>query len=491
VSVDAFGFEVVSPPWESSGDGRAVPVADGRQADNTGEHEADESGRGPRRRLTDAGNALRLTAQHGHRLRYVPELSDWLIWDGTRWAADHQGEVIQAAKAVAVSIFAEADECPDKASRDATLKWAMASEHANRLEAMVRLARSEPGIPVTIDRLDADPWVLNCLNGTVDLRSGQLRDHDPGDLITKRANVAYSAGAKALRWCQFLEQVQPDESVRTYLQRLAGYSLTGLTVEQVLLFLHGFGANGKSTFTVAMQHVLGDYARQADTSILVSVDQHPTGVADLKGARMVVATELDEGRRLAEGTVKSLTGGDRIKARFMRRDFFEYQPTHTLWLAANHRPIITGTDHGIWRRIKLVPFTVTMAADDQDHDLPAKLAKEGSGILAWAVQGCLDWQADGLAEPLTVKFAVDDYRAEMDTLGNDEVCTEHDDAVVSAADLYRHYTRWVEENGERPVAQRRFGQNLTERGFDRKKHGPNRRWHWFGISLTSSLGVNP
>jgi putative DNA primase/helicase len=449
----------------------------------------DEPGPPPKERFTDLGNALRLVREHGTEIRYVGQWGSWLVWDGRRWERDHAGNVHELAKASVASMWRELATIDNPDRREAQAKWAVRSEGAARIEAMVRLARTDPRVAVGPDDLDADPWALNALNGTVDLRTGLLRPHDPAALHTKVASVQYLLDAQAPRFHQFLEAIVPDPDVRVFLQRAVGYSLTGLTTEQVLFFAHGSGANGKSTLFETLLALLGDYGRHSDPELLLAKggDVHPTGVADLMGARLVVSSEIEEGRRLAEATVKQLTGGDRIKARYMRQDFFEFTPTHKLFLHANHRPIVRGTDHAIWRRLRLVPFTVTIERSDQDPHLAARLEGELPGILNWALAGARDWIHGGLTEPLAVQAASDDYRADMDILGAflADRCVQFPYAQVTAEHLYRAYTDWCDENGERPITQRRLGMSLTERGFDRAKSTTTRRWQWTGLGLAA------
>ncbi len=446
-------------------------------------------------RFTDVGNARRLVRDHGQDLQWVPTWCTWLAWDGKRWRRDTKGEVVQRAKRVAAALWEEAAAEIDSERRKQAGKWAMQSESAQRIEAMIRLARTEPGVPVEANELDADPWLLNTPTGTLNLRTGQLQPHARSDLITKITTAGYSLSAECCTWERFLEQVIPDEDVRSFLRRAVGYALTGLTSEHVLFFLHGAGANGKSTFLRTLLTVLGDYGRQAEPDLLLAKrDAHPTGVADLLGARLVVSSEIEDGRRLAEGTVKQLTGGDVLKARFMRQDFFEFSPTHTLFLAANHRPVVHGTDHAIWRRLQLVPFTVTIPTEDQDILLGERLKEEMVGVLRWAVRGCLEWQTGGLASPLAVQLATSSYRADMDQLGAfiDERCVVLESAVVPATQIYEAYQAWAHETGERATTQRELGVALSERGYDRRKHGAKRRWHWFGIGLQAGCEpMNP
>ncbi len=449
-----------------------------------------EAGGSSKYKLTDVGNAARLVDAYGQDFRYVANWGTWLVWDGRRWKRDGKGKIVEAAKAVARNLWREVASEPDATRRKDLARWAGQSEGANRIDAMVRLARSAPTVAIEPEELDSHPWLLNVANGTLDLefRKGGLRPHRREDLLTKLAPVVHDEDERAScpTWLRFLEQILPDRDVRTFVQDAVGYALVGVTTEHVLFFSYGTGANGKTTWAQTMLALFGDYGRQAEPDLLLANrEAHPTGVADLVGARFVVSTEIDDGRRLAEATVKRLTGGDRLKARFMRQDFFEFEPTHTLFLVANHRPIVKGTDHAIWRRLRLIPFTVTIPPEDQDHNLGEKLQSELPGILLWALVGCRRWQTSGLSAPPAVMLATDSYRAEMDVLGSflEENTVVMEGAYVAAADLYRAYQDWCEANGERVASQRRFGAALTERGFERCQYGPERRWHWFGLGL--------
>ena len=344
---------------------------------------------------------------------------------------------------------------------------------------MVALARSHERVSVRPSDLDRDPWKLNVENGTIDLRTGKLHTHDPADLITKLAPVAYDPSATCPEFEAFLDVVMAgDADLISFLQRAVGYTLTGDVREQVLFLLYGTGANGKTTFVTTMLSVLGDYGLQAEPELLVvrRGDVHPTGVADLVGSRLAVCAEVEQGRWLAEALTKQLTGGDRIKARRMHRDFFEFDATHKLYLAANHKPVIRGTDHAIWRRILLVPFAVTIPAHKQDRDLLDKLKEELPGILAWAVRGCLEWKKSGLAPPAAVKAATDAYREEMDTLADfiADRCTIAPGAKVKVGELRKAYEEWCEKTGEKPLGARLFGQLLTARGHEPDRDGNTR-----------------
>ena len=368
--------------------------------------------------LTELGNAERLVGRHGHDLVHVYGIG-WFVWCGTHWRRDRSGEVERRAVETVRSIHEEAARVGDDEKRRELAKWALASESAYRIRATIELARSMPGIPVgDADSLDGDPWLLNVENGTLDLRTGELREHRREDLITKLAPVRYEPGATAPSWEAFLSRTVPSEDTRAFLRRAVGYSLTGRTTEKVMPCLLGPGDTGKTTFVEAVMDLMGgDYAKPAAPDLLLAKRGagHPTEVADLLGRRFVATVEVEEGRYLAESLVKQLTGGDRISARFMRQDFFEFRPTHKIWLAANHPPIVRGGDDAIWNRIKKVPFVVVIPKKEQDRGLRDKLRSERSGVLNWALEGCLEWQRKGLGEPEEVRLATEEYREDMDT----------------------------------------------------------------------------
>lgn len=428
-------------------------------------------------RLTDMGNAQRLAANFGRELRYTNS-HGWLIWRKTRWEEDQTQAIVRRAKDTVRRIYAEASRCEDEAIRKAIGAWAHKSESAGKIAAMLDLARSEPGICVTADAFDADRMLLNCENGTIELATGRLREHRREELLTKQIAVAYDADATSPRWDQFIAEVtKGDTELAAYLQRAVGYSLTGDVREQNLFFLYGLGANGKTTFLTVIQRLLGDYAWTAAAGLLLEKknEQHPTTVADLAGRRFVLCSEVGEGKRMAEELVKQMTGDHRITARKMHRDSFEFDPLYKLWLAANHKPIIKGTDNGIWRRIHTVPFTATFYDPDKalsgqpvkDPTLLDKLLAELPGILAWAVRGCLDWQRIGLVRPKAVLDATESYREEMDILGTflADRCVVQPGVRAKAGDLYAAYQEWCQATGEHTATQTAFGRALTERGF--------------------------
>ncbi len=460
----------------------AVEITEDRRAKN-GRRDSEPA---PTFNLTDQGNAERLVHRHGEDLRHVRKWERWMVWDGTRWQPDETGEAERRAKETAKAMYHEADP-GGGGSIDRTLAaHALKTEARTRIEAMVALARSEASIAITPDALDTAPWSFNVQNGTLDLRTGKLRPHRREDLITKVAGTAYDPEAEAPTWTAFLARVLPSEALRRFVQKLAGYSLTGDVSEQILPFLYGLGANGKSTFINTLLTAVGEYGQQAAPDLLVAKKgSHPTELADLFGARLVASVEVEDGRRLAESLVKQLTGGEKIRARFMHRDFFEFDPTHKPLLVANHRPEVRGTDHAMWRRIKLIPFDVTIPDEEKDKDLPDKLRSELPGILRWAVEGCLAWQQEGLGEPEEVKVATQGYRDEMDVLGRfiEDRCVLHERATALATPLYQEYLKWCEENGEPEESQNKFGRRLKERGLTQDRETGTRRVMWMGIGL--------
>ena len=368
---------------------------------------------------TDLGNAQRLTTRHGRELRYIQPWRRWLVWDSRRWSQDQNGEVQRRAKHTVRRIYAEADASEDPERRAALAKWAGQCEAERKIAAMISLAWSEPGIPVLPDDLDADPWLLNVANGTIDLRTGALRDHDPADLITKLAPVDYDPDATCPVFDRFLtETTCGSDPLATYIQQVSGIGLTGDISEQVFLVYCGGGSNGKSTLIDVQLDIMGDYAGIAPPDLLTlkTFKPHPTEIVDLMGRRLVVASETERGDRLRVQLVKQLTGDARLKGRGMRQDFVTFRRTFLTLLVTNNRPRIDETTHAVWRRVRLVPFMNKVDEVDQDPDLGKKLKAEHPGILAWMVRGCLSWRADGLQTPVEVTGATDEYEARSNWL---------------------------------------------------------------------------
>ncbi|MGQ0776796.1 MAG: DNA primase family protein [Pseudonocardiales bacterium] len=448
----------------------------------------DESGPGPiedplpGEPLTELGHARRLVRVAGHRLRWVPAWRRWLAWDGRRWALDGTGKADRAAKQVARAVTRR---CAAERAADtgddvgkAALRAALKLESAAAVRGTLALAGTETDIAVAPEELDAHPTLLNTPGGVVDLDTDQVRAHDPALLLTRITTAAYHPGASASTWEAFLERVLPDAELRNFTQRLLGSALVGRVVEHVLPIFLGAGANGKSTLLGAVAEVLGDYAATADPALLVDrgYDTHPTGVADLAGRRLALVHETDSGRCLAEGTVKRLTGGDVIKARRMREDFWEFTPSHLMIMVTNHRPRVRGTDEGIWRRLWLVPFDVVVPPEERDPDLPRKLATESEGILTWLLQGHQMWRTRGLAAPDTVTTATEEYRAAEDALGRFLDDKTHRSPLVAlrTSVLFAEWQRWAESEGVEPGTQTALSRDLGSRGYTIAKSGGNK-----------------
>lgn len=421
--------------------------------------------------FTDLGNARRMVDVFGQDMMYISAWDSWHLWDGGQWVKDDTEEIMRLAKRTVARMYEEASQLADDARRQDLIKWSLSSESRKRLADMVTLARSEEGISQSHERLNQNHMLLNCANGTVDLTTGKRRPHDRADLLTKQIPIAYNPAAPCPTWLGFLNDIMlGDQKMIDFLQRAIGYTLTGDVREQALFFMYGGGSNGKSTFINALMGLLGQYSMKAPTEMIMQKyggPSIPNDVAKLPGARLVVVAELEEGRKLAESLIKDMTGGDPMTARFMRSEWFEFIPTHKLWMYGNHKPVITGTDNGIWRRIHLIPFLQKFEEHEKDKDMPAKLRAEYAGILAWAVQGCLLWQRDGLLLPDQVKEATANYRSEMDTMTRfiEERCFVSDAVSVRFSDLRATYEQWCLANGLTAEGGRKFGNSLTDRGF--------------------------
>src|SRR5215218_5753776 len=437
---------------------------------------------------TDLGNADRFVDAHRDRVLWCHARKAYLCWDGKRYAWDERGEAVKLAHLAARSIFHEAADAESEEEQKAITKWALASQNESRINAM--LSQAKPYLAVGMEELDQDPWLINCQNGTLDLRTGRLKDHDPTDRITKIIPEDYDPEASCSRFLRFLTETLVDDAVIKFVKRYSGYTLTGITRERLLAILYGFGKNGKTTLVELLHEVLGDYARNTDVETLLIKKYQGVGndVAALKGARFVSAAEVEKGRRLAESKVKQLTGRDTVTARFLFGENFDFKPEFKLWLSTNNKPVIQGTDDAIWDRLRLIPFTQRFEGAKADPKLPDKLRGELAGVFAWMVEGCLEWQEHGLEEPKTVTEATEQYRAEMDTLAAfiEDRCVLGPGAVAPATPLYKQYQMWCDDAGERPETQKMFGMRLGERGFESTKisRGPHKdRRGWLGIGI--------
>lgn len=437
--------------------------------------------------LTDMGNAERLIGRHGPDLRYCGPWKRWVVWGGETWSENGDDRVQERAKETVRSIYEEGIAASNPERAQALWKHAQRSESAGKVRAMVELARSAPALAVAPDDLDRDPWLLNCANGTVDLRTGLLLPFTREDLMTKRSPALFDAAATCPTWLAFLDQIfGGDAEVIGFMQRSAGYCLSGSTAERVMFILFGAGRNGKSTFLEVLRHVMGDYASGTPASTIMSQRNKgiPNDIARLKGARFVSASETSEGAEIDEAFIKVATGGDTITARFLNAEFFDFRPQFKIWLATNHKPSIKGTDPAVWDRIRLVPFTVRIPDDELDKGLRDKLIAEADGILGWMVAGCRAWRRRGaLGEPEVVRLATEEYRLDEDVLKTflEDCCIEQPLVFCPAADLYRAYQSWAKGHGEEVMSQTRFGSRLRERGFRQGRSSSTRGW--VGIRL--------
>lgn len=420
--------------------------------------------------------ARRFTALHGDNLRYVAAWGRWLEYDGKVWRRDDTLQAFDLARAICREAAAEAD-------KDSTAK-ALAS--AATVAAVERLARADREHAAIADQWDADDWLLNTPGGVVDLTTGTMRPHRLDDYFTKMTAVTPSNSDCPI-WRSFLDRITAgDVELQDYLQRLAGYSLTGSTREEMFAYGHGTGGNGKSKFVEAITAVMGDYATTAAASTFMAArhEAHPTDLAGLQGARLVVAVETEQGTRWAESKIKSLTGGDTIRARFMRQDFFEFRPRFKLLIVGNHRPEIRNIDEAMRRRLHLIPFTVTIPPEERDKHLADKLRAEWPQILAWMIQGCLEWQRQGLNPPPSVQAATAEYLASEDSFSEWlRECTKASPlAFETSSDLFASWRTWAEKAGEFAGSQKRFGQQMHERGYESKRQGTGRKGY-SGIML--------
>lgn len=441
-------------------------------------------------RLSDMGNASKLTELHGDKVRYVFDQKCWLLWNGAYWEPAPDEKIVALAKDVPTSLAKEAAELPNGPTKKLLGSFALRSESLAKIKAMVELFKSENGVGVSTSDLDQHKFLLPVQNGTVNLRDGKFAPPNPALLVTQVAGTTFDPSASAPRWEQFMLQIMGgDAELVSYLQRAIGYVLTASTAEQCLFFLYGFGANGKSTFLNIVLALMGALGTQAASETLM--DKRSGGgtssdLARLRGKRFVAMSESDDGRHLNEAQVKNLTGGDNVVARELYQSVIHFTPSHKLFLASNHQPVIKSTDHGIWRRIRLVPFKVTIRLADRNPNLEKELREELPGILNWALAGCVEWQKLGMPIPKAVLEATEEYREEMDLVGAwiSENCLVSPHGEVSAADAYQSFDPWCKENYSISFSKNRFGRLLRERGFEPGMKGGR---IYKGLSLKKSL----
>ncbi|TPG12601.1 hypothetical protein EAH86_19815 [Pedococcus bigeumensis] len=413
--------------------------------------------------------AYRLAACYTDRLLHVANVG-WHVWDGHRWTVDERGEAAKAVFDTLRQALAEAVDLPGK-ERDHLYSDVRRCETAAGVDGVLRLASALDAFAAIVGDLDADPYLLNTLSGTLDLRTLDLRPHRPADRLTKVCGTGYDAGAEAPTWETFLADALPDAEVRDFLRRMVGLSLVGKVVEHVLPILTGTGRNGKGTMVRTLAAAIGDYAIEAEPELFLARDRaHPTGQLDLRGVRLATCQETDEGKRLAVATVKRLTGGDTIRARAMRQDFVEFEPSHLPVMITNHLPRVPADDPALWARLLVVPFDVSFIGRE-DTGLGDRLALELPGILAWAVRGYGEYVERRLDPPQAVKVATEQYQVSADALAQfiEEVCYVNPYVFARASELFAEWQAWCRVNSEEPGNTRRFKESMETRGHQSRK----------------------
>jgi putative DNA primase/helicase len=422
--------------------------------------------------FTDIGNSERLIQWWGQDIRYTPGLG-WLRWAETHWE-EGPAAVQENAKATASGILKWALALENEEARKAAIAWGLKSSASQRVAAMMSLASSDPRVYRKDSDMDPDAWLFNVSNGTLDLRTGLLRPHRREDNILKHVPIAYDKDAKCPLWLKFLGQItEGDEELEKLLKYAAGYFMTPSVDEQCLFFLYGMGSNGKSTFVEVMTMLLGSYSYRVSSELLMAGrmanPEAPSPViASMKGIRLVVTSELEEGQRWSESKVKDLTGKDTLSGRHLNKEPINFFPTHKLVVFGNHKPVVRSATRGIWRRMRTIPFNHTFTEDEIIPDFIQLLQQEMSGILNWALEGCLLWQQDGLPMPAAVREATESYRDDMDLIQQfiDEVCdTSNKEAQTLFARLHQAYEQWCQSRGERPLSSVRFGEAITQKGY--------------------------
>ncbi len=410
-----------------------------------------------------------------------------VLLDWTSWREDMLNRVSAMGEVCIESMYDEARAILDADQHKAFLKWVHRSRQYNGKKNMLMYVQGLNTISIIPKLMDRDGWLFNYRNGIMDLRTGETQEHSRDHYITKISPAEYDPEADCPLWKQFLlEVMNGSQALVDYLQKAVGYSLTADTREQCIFVLYGTGANGKSTFIDIVRAILGDYGMNIQPDTIIGRERQggpSSDLARLKGARLVTTVEPDEGKRLSEGLIKQLTGGDILTARFAYGKEFEFKPQFKIWMATNHKPVVTGNDEGIWRRLRLIPFTVKIPPEKQDKMLTAKLRKELPGIFNWAVEGCLQWQKHGLGMPDEIKQATREYRTEMDVVMGfiDDCLIPKPGNKVASQNLYREYTDWCSQTGHYALSRRKLGTRLKERGYENNKIAG--LYYWKDVAL--------
>lgn len=448
------------------------------------------------RRYQEHAEELTQHERFAGRLLWVEKRRVWLEWTGRVWAEISEERLLEGASVALQAVYLSRLRGVSSAEKRKRLlgRYKEACQPAPLSEAF-KFLRGKPGFFISAADLDKDPWKFNVLNGVLDLRKSTLELHDPADHFTKLAPVTYDPAARGERWERFLARILPDPDVRRYVQRKLGKAMVGEPLEESLDIWWGEGANGKTTFSQVMIGVFGDYAKRAASGLLVASKhkEHPTELADLIGSRLVFSVEIDRGERLAEALVKELTGGDKKKARYLYRDYEQFDQTFDIVLIVNHPPVIEGTDLGIWRRIHIIPFAEIIPREEQrpQPELVRELLADAPAILKWLLEGLRDFLQDPVWVPDTVLAATESYREEQDRLGRflDDCCERGPSCSAPGAALYAAYEEWCRVAGEDPMTKNAFGRALRERGFRSEKRGHSNVRVWHGLRIRPAAAV--
>lgn len=419
--------------------------------------------------LSDAGNAEALVKLYSRKLRFDHTSKQWFIWNGNTWEKDEKGNTKIYALRTARERLRSAADIEDKGKRKSLVNWCFQSESNFRINATLSIASTLEPLAVIKSEFDSDPMLLGCLNGVVNLSTGEFQEGNPEDMISLSTHIQFDESAKAPRWDRFLSEIfSQNEELINFVHRFVGYSLTGLTNEQIFAMLVGTGENGKSVFLAAVKNILGDYAANTPFSTFLSFkydgNKISNEMAALAGKRFVTASEIKENMILNEGTIKAATGDDEITARFLKKNSFTFTPAFKLALCVNHKPKILDTTHAFWRRIKVIPFERKFSGEKRDNKLLDKLKNEAPGMLNWAIQGCLKWQTEGLKSPDIITAATKEYRTEEDVFKQFiEDCTcRGESAKVESAKLWEAWKTWAEKNGEKSQTNTWLGRKMKD-----------------------------
>lgn len=434
----------------------------------------------------DLGASELFADRCGDLVRFASGIG-WLFWNGSIWERDSTGQAVQLFANVARQSIFEAGEVEDSGGREHAVKRALKLGDRPRIEAALKLAESHPEISIRPEELDRDPMLAACENGVIDLSSGTFHPPNAGDLITRKLGTRYDPAACCPRWEKFLVEVtNGDGELIDFLQRCVGYSLTGSMRDQIFLFLHGTGANGKSVFVETIRTLIGSYSKRASESLFELKGMPKDSrveLAELPGIRALFVSETSQGGRLNERLIKDITGGDELRAEAKYQSGFGFNPQCKIWISGNYAPRVDGIDHGIWRRVRLVPFSVTFGEDRKEPRLLDTLKAELPGILRWAVEGARRWHSDGLIVPERVKAATAAYREDQDALADFVAChlQKSPEGLADKSDVYSRYQEWCSATGiNHPLSSKQFARQLKARGFT---DGESRGHYWRGVRL--------